>query len=63
MNQQIILGTCAFLATLVCAKVGLPQLQVQADEENVVASRLAGQWESDTELTKRLGGTAAAGFS
>ena len=33
------------------------QLQVQADKENVVASKLEGQWEPDVELTRRLVGS------
>ena len=34
------------------------ELQVRSDKENVVASRLVGNWEPDAELTKRLGGNA-----
>jgi hypothetical protein len=63
MRMWILSGICGFLAALVYADVVVAQLQVQADDENVVASKLEGQWERDAELTKRLGGTAAAKFS
>jgi hypothetical protein len=47
--------------------VGLPvawaEVMVQSDKDNVVGSRLAGTWEADAELTKRLAGNAAAAIT
>lgn len=50
---------CLLLSALTPVAVRLAaELQVRSDKENVVASRLVGQWEPDAELTKRLGGNA-----
>ena len=49
-----------FLGILLSANTGWAQLRVEPDKENVVASRLEGQWVADAELTKRLGGRGPA---
>lgn len=36
------------------------QLKVEADPENVLASRLEGKWQVDAELTRKLGGKVLA---
>lgn len=36
---------------------GLADVEVEPDKENVVASRLAGEWIPDVELTERLAGS------
>ena len=60
MNK--IWGLCSLglvLAVLAPPAIRLSaELQVRSDKENVVASRLVGQWDPDVELTKRLGGSA-----
>lgn len=56
MGKGTGLAAFAFFTALVGAKVSWAQLHVQAEMENVVASKLDGQWEPDAELTKRLGG-------
>jgi len=60
MKRILTLGfVCLLLSALTPAAVRLAaELQVRSDKENVVASRLVGQWEPDAELTKRLGGNA-----
>jgi len=59
MSKIIGVAAFAFLAAVVDVDVSWAQLQVQADKDNVVASKLDGLWEPDVELTKRLSGTAS----
>lgn len=63
MKRILSLGLlCLFLSVLTPMAVRVAaELQVRSDKENVVASRLTGEWEPDAELTKRLGGSTPSG--
>ena len=56
MRKAMRLATLAFAVALVSSNASWAELRVQADKENVVASRLEGEWTQDAELTQRLGG-------
>ena len=56
MRKRILLaGAGSVILALGCAAVW-SAVQVQADKDNVVASRLAGRWKLDAPLTRRLTG-------
>jgi hypothetical protein len=54
-SQRII---CAVIILFTSASACWAEVQVRPDQNNVVSSRLEGEWEADDELTKRLGGRA-----
>jgi len=47
--------TCLFALLTGPVGVARAQLEVEPDEQNVVASRLIGSWQADAELCERLG--------
>jgi len=58
MRIRIVAALAAAALVAVCCSVAWAALAVKADKENVVASRLAGEWQPHVELTKRLTGRA-----
>lgn len=56
MTQQRLLLSACLVALLCGAPSARAGMAVTPDKENVVASRLVGQWTVEPALTKRLGG-------
>jgi hypothetical protein len=56
MRKSLWLSALAVLGLAAAALADQGAFRVEPDKENVVASKLAGTWELDQELTRRLGG-------
>jgi hypothetical protein len=57
MRNSVTLAITTLLTVLATSPAHSAPFKVRADKENVVASKIAGHWELDELLTKRLGGS------